>query len=113
MRLCCLLFIVLLTALAGCSRSPAKISITNKSGGTLENVQVSGENFSTTLGSMADGTSMNFALQERSQTNVWLTFTARGQSVDSRGSAKPIFFDVNARHPLSLTIETDLKVQRQ
>lgn len=113
MRLYFFVFVAMMMAFAGCSRGPAKISIANKSGITLDKVTVSGENFATLLGSMPDGVSMNFALQERSQTNVWITFTAKDKGIDSRGNGRPFYYRVDSRHPLSLTIETDLKVEEQ
>jgi hypothetical protein len=102
--------ITLAAMLAGCSRGPAKISLSNRSSVTISNVCVSGEHFAQPLGSLTPGMSMSFALDRPSADDVWVTFESDGQSFDSRGKSRPDFFAVGPGHPLSLTIGADLKV---
>jgi len=110
MRLYGSIVIALAAVLAGCSRGPAKVSLTNGSSVTLTNVCVSGEHFGQRLGSLTPGMSMSFALDRRSANDVWVSFESDGRSFDSRGKGRPNFFEVGPGHPLSLTIATDLKV---
>lgn len=102
--------IALTVVLAGCSRGPAKISLTNRSSVTISNVCVSGQHFAQLLASLTPGMSMSFALDRPSENDVWVAFESDGQSFDSRGKSRPDFFAVGPGHPLSLTIGDDLKV---
>jgi hypothetical protein len=104
------ILIAVAALIAGCSRGPAKISLTNGSSVTVSNVQVAGEHFAQPLGLLTPGTSIGFTLSRASENNVWVTFEANGQALDSRGKGRPNFFEVGPRHPLSLTIGTDLNV---
>lgn len=105
------IFAALAVGFIGCSRTPAKISITNGSSLTISNIWVSSPHFAMALGTMTPGMSMNFALQSRSETGIWLTYETAGHKFDSRSPAKPNYFQASSRHPLSLHFGTDLPVR--
>jgi hypothetical protein len=110
MRFYTIILIAIAAATTGCSRGPAKISVTNDSSVTVSNVMVCGQHFSQSIGSMTPNMSASFALTSRSETNVWLYFETDGKEVDSRGKKRPNYFKASSRHPLSLTIGADLSV---
>ena len=110
MRFYSSVLLALTAAIAGCSRSPAKISLTNGSSVTVSNVQIAGEHFSLPVGAVTPGMSMSFTLSRPGEENVWVTFESDGHPFDSRGKGRPNLFEVGPRHPLSLTIGADLKV---
>ncbi len=110
MRFYYIILFAVVMVFTGCSRGPAKISVTNASSISLSNVWVSGEHFSQSLGLMSPGMSASFTLTSGSETKVWLNFEAEAQKVDSRGSRFSDYFEVSSGHPLSLTVGADLKV---
>ncbi len=110
MRFYQVILVALLGLLAGCSRHPAQVSVLNSSTVTLNNVRLSGEDWTQPLGWMLPGMSVRLALPSANDRRIWLSFDARGQKFDTRGPRHTEYFAASGKHPLLLSVGADLKV---
>jgi hypothetical protein len=110
MRFYNLILMAVIVVLAGCSRHPREISITNRSSTTISNLCVKGTLFSLPLpvGPLASGASLHFEIPKQSEQQAWLTFEADGKKYDSKGKE---MFEFNQTHLVSVWVDVDFTVQ--
>jgi hypothetical protein len=94
---------------AGCSRGPVNVSVTNQSGITLTNLSVNSDHYAQILGPFSPGMSASFDYPQ-SDSRGWVYFEANGQKVDSRGTNHSAYFRIGYGRPLSVVIGPDWSV---
>jgi hypothetical protein len=109
MRVNSVILTALLMVVAGCSRGPVNVSITNQSGIRLTNLSVNSDHYAQMLGSFSPGMSASFDYPQ-SDSRGWVHFEANGKKVDSRGTNYSAYFRIGYGRPLSLVIRADLSV---
>jgi len=109
MRLTAIILTAVLTVLAGCSRGPVNVSITNSSSITVSNVSLNSDRYSQIIGSLPPGASATL-VYPRSDSRGWLYFEADGKKFESRGKTYRDYFEISSRRPLALVIGADLTV---
>jgi hypothetical protein len=95
--------------LAGCSRGPVNVSITNSSSITVTNVSLNSDHYSQMVGSLPPGASATL-VYPHSDSRGWLYFEADGKKFESRGKTYSDYFEISSRRPLALVVGADLTV---
>ena len=108
MRITAIILTTVLMVLAGCSRKPVNVSITNSSSLTVNNVSLNSDRYAQIVGSLPPGASATFVYP--CDLRGWLYFEADGKKFESRGKTYGDYFEISSRRPLVLVVGADLTV---